>query len=105
MTDITLKDYYISNNGKPTTNYKSIHFIMNNKESNEEEIQNYIISEPENEIVITVSDLSYPVINCFSALFVVHALIKFPTASRFIYRFEFPHLLNLGCRIAPGFQT
>ena len=32
MTDITFKDYYISNRGKPTTNYKSIHFIMNYKE-------------------------------------------------------------------------
>ena len=52
MTDITFKDYFISNHNKPTTNYKSIHFIMNNKELNEEEIQNYIISDPKNEIVI-----------------------------------------------------
>ena len=58
MTDITLKDYYISNHNKPTTNYKSIHFIMNNKELNEEEIQNYIISDPENEIVIFYQDIS-----------------------------------------------
>ncbi len=27
---------------KPTTNDKSIHFIMNNKELNEEEVQSYI---------------------------------------------------------------
>ena len=40
----------IWNNGKPTTNFKSIHFIMNNKELNEEEIQNYILSDPNNEI-------------------------------------------------------
>ena len=32
MTDITFKDYFISNHNKPTTNYKSIHFIMNYKE-------------------------------------------------------------------------
>jgi hypothetical protein len=47
---ITIKNYFISNHGKPTTNYKSIHFIMNNKELNEEEIQIYILSDPNNEI-------------------------------------------------------
>ena len=31
------KNYSISNNGKPTTNYKSIHFIINGKDFNEEE--------------------------------------------------------------------
>jgi len=56
LTDISFKNYYISNNGKPTTNYKSIHFIMNNKELNEEEIQNYILSDPENEIVLFYKD-------------------------------------------------
>jgi hypothetical protein len=29
---ITFKNSYISYHGKPTTNYKPIHFIMNNKE-------------------------------------------------------------------------
>ena len=56
ISDIRFKDYYLSNRGKPTTNYKSIHFIMNNKELNEEEIQNYILSDPENEIVIFYKD-------------------------------------------------
>ncbi len=37
-----IKKYYISNHRESTTNYKSIHFMMNNKESNEEMIQNYI---------------------------------------------------------------
>jgi hypothetical protein len=41
---------YISNHGKPTTNYKSMHFIINNKELTEEEVQNYISSDPYNEI-------------------------------------------------------
>ncbi len=44
-----IQKLFISNNGKPTTNYKSMHFIMNNKEWNEEEIQNYILSDPNNE--------------------------------------------------------
>ena len=52
ISEISFKNYYISNHGKPTTNYKSIHFIMNNKELNEEEIQNYTLSDPENEIII-----------------------------------------------------
>ncbi len=37
--EIKFKKYFISNHGKPTTKSKSIHFIMNNKELNEEEIQ------------------------------------------------------------------
>jgi hypothetical protein len=32
IPEITFKNYYVSNHGKPTTNYKSIHFIINNKE-------------------------------------------------------------------------
>ncbi len=43
-----IQNYYISNHGKPT-NFKSNHFIMNNRESNEEEIQNCILSDPNNE--------------------------------------------------------
>ncbi len=31
IPEITFKNYYISNHGKSTTNYKSIHFIINNK--------------------------------------------------------------------------
>jgi hypothetical protein len=46
-----IKKLCISNQGKLTTNYKSIHFIMNKKELNEEEIQNYILSDLNNEIV------------------------------------------------------
>ena len=38
LSRIKFKDYFLSNNGKPTTNYKSIHFIINCKELNEEEI-------------------------------------------------------------------
>ncbi len=43
MSGIKFKNYFISNNGKPTTNYKSIHFIINGKELNEEEIQTIIL--------------------------------------------------------------
>jgi hypothetical protein len=50
MIDITFKDFLISNHNKPTTNYESIDFIMNNKELNEKEKQNYIISDPKNEL-------------------------------------------------------
>jgi hypothetical protein len=50
MTDITFKDYFISNHNKPTTNNKSILFIMNNKELNQEEIQNCIISDPKKKL-------------------------------------------------------
>ncbi len=38
LLDIRFKNYFLLNNGKPTTNYKSIHFIINGKELNEEEI-------------------------------------------------------------------
>ena len=41
LIDIRFKNYFLSNNEKPTTNYKSIHFIINGKELNEEEIQNF----------------------------------------------------------------
>ena len=86
MTDITFKDYYISNRGKPTTNYKSIHFIMNNKELNEEEIQNYILSDPENEIVIFYKDKR--------ELFESHYYIKVVLNNPIDREFNFP-VLNL----------
>ncbi len=38
-TEIKFQNYFISNNRKPTTNYKSVHFVMNGKEFTEEEIQ------------------------------------------------------------------
>ena len=38
LSEIKFKNHYLSNNGKPTTNYTSIHFIINGKESNDEEI-------------------------------------------------------------------
>ena len=50
LPEIIFENYYISNHGKPTTNYKSIHFIINNKELTEEEVRNYILSDPNNEI-------------------------------------------------------
>ena len=56
LPEIIFENYYISNHGKPTTNYKSIHFIMNNKELNEEEIQNYVLSDPKNEIRVFYQD-------------------------------------------------
>jgi hypothetical protein len=56
ITEIKFENNYISNYGKPTTNYKSIHFIINNKEINEEEIQNYISSDPNNEIMTFYQD-------------------------------------------------
>jgi hypothetical protein len=58
---ITFKNYYISNHGKPTTNYKSIHFVMNNKELNEEAtIQNNVLSDPNNEIFDLYKDKEEP---------------------------------------------
>ena len=38
--EIKFKNYFLSNHGRPTTNYKSIHFIINGKELNADEIQN-----------------------------------------------------------------
>jgi hypothetical protein len=40
LNEIKFGNYYISNNRAPTTNYKSIHFIMGGKELTEKEIQN-----------------------------------------------------------------
>ena len=37
--------------GKPTTNYKSIHFIINGKEMNDEEIQTISLSDSNNEFI------------------------------------------------------
>ncbi len=51
ISGITFINYFISNHGKPTTNYKSIHFTMNKKELNGQEIKNYIVSDPNNEIM------------------------------------------------------
>jgi hypothetical protein len=84
MTDITFKDYFISNHNKPTTNYKSIHFIMNNKELNEEEIQNYIISDPKNEIVIFYQDKK--------ELFESHYFIKVVLNNPIDREYNFPEL-------------
>ncbi len=56
ISEIKLKNYFILNHGKPTTNYKSIHFILNGKELNEEEIQNFILSDPNNEIINLYQD-------------------------------------------------
>ena len=50
LSEIKFENYHISNNRKPTTNYKSIHFIMGGKELTEEEIKNYTL-DPNNEII------------------------------------------------------
>ncbi len=84
ISDITFKNYYISNHGKPTTNYKSIHFIMNNKELNEEEIQNYTLSDPENEIIIFYQDKE--------ELFKMHYHIKVVLHNPIDPMFNFPEI-------------
>ncbi len=56
ISEIKFKNYFILNHGKSTTNYKSIHFIMNGKELNEEEIQTFILSDPNNEIINLYQD-------------------------------------------------
>ena len=48
LPEIKFKNFFLSNNGKPTTNYKSIHFIINGKELNEEEIQNFSLCDETN---------------------------------------------------------
>ena len=45
------ENYYISNNRQPTTNYKSIHFIMGGKELTEEELQKFTFKGPNHEII------------------------------------------------------
>ncbi len=50
LSEIKFKNYFISNNGKITTNYKSIHFIINGKELNEEEIQNFSFEDINSEL-------------------------------------------------------
>ena len=50
LIDIRFKNYFLSNNEKPTTNYKSIHFIINGKELNEEEIQNFSFEDINSEL-------------------------------------------------------
>ena len=52
LSEIKFKNYFISNNGKITTNYKSIHFIINGKELNEEEIQNFSFEDINNSLFI-----------------------------------------------------
>ena len=49
LPEIKCKNYFISNNGKVTTNYKCIHFIINGKELNEEEIQKISVEDINNE--------------------------------------------------------
>ena len=50
LSEIKFKNYYLSNYGKPRANYKSIHFIINGKELNDEEIQTVSLSDSNNEI-------------------------------------------------------
>jgi hypothetical protein len=48
LGEIKFEKYYISNNKTPTTNYKSIHFIMGGKELKKE----VTLKDPKNEIMI-----------------------------------------------------
>ena len=50
ISEIKFKNYFLTNNGKPTTNYKSIHFIINGKELNEDEVQKFILRDETCEI-------------------------------------------------------
>ena len=50
LTYIRFRNYFLSNNGKPTTNYKSIHFVINGKELKEDEIQNFSFEDINNEL-------------------------------------------------------
>ena len=50
LSEIKFKNYFLYNNGKPTTNYKSIHFIINGKELNEDEVQKFILRDETCEI-------------------------------------------------------
>ncbi len=51
LGETKFENYYISNNSKTITNYKSIHFIMGGKELTEQEIQNFTLKDPKNEII------------------------------------------------------
>jgi hypothetical protein len=59
LGETKFKNYYISNNRTPTTNYKSIHFKMGGKELTEEEIQKYTLKDPNNEIINSYKDYRY----------------------------------------------
>jgi hypothetical protein len=51
LNEIEFENYYISNNRTPTTNYKSIHFVIGGKELTVEEIQKFTLKDPKNEIL------------------------------------------------------
>ena len=85
IPEIPFKNYYISNHGKPTTNYKSIHFIINNKELAEEEVQNYILSDPNNEI--------FKFYQYKGELFKIHYHLKVVLHNPIDPIFNFPELL------------
>ena len=46
---INFNNFYLANHGKQITNYKSIHFIINGKELNEEKLKNFKLEIPFNE--------------------------------------------------------
>ena len=50
LSEIKFKNFFLSNNGKPTTNFKSIHFIINGKELSREEIENFSFEDTNNEL-------------------------------------------------------
>ena len=45
ISEIKFKNYFLTNNGKITSNYESIHFIINGKELNEDEVQKFILRD------------------------------------------------------------
>ncbi len=51
LNEIKFENYSFQNNRTPTTNYKSIHFIIGGKELKEKEIQNFTLKDPNNEIL------------------------------------------------------
>jgi hypothetical protein len=56
LGETKFENYHISNNIKPTTNYKSIHFIMGGKELTDEEIQKFTLKDPKNKIINLYKD-------------------------------------------------
>ena len=49
LSEIKFKNYYLSNNEKPTTYFESIYFKINGKEFYDEEIQKILLRYTNNE--------------------------------------------------------
>ena len=90
LSEIKFKNYFISNNGKITTNYKSIHFIINGKELNEEEIQNFSFEDMNNDLYFSYKS-NKDIFNIYNHIKVV---LNHPIHERF----NFPRLiLSIQC--------